>query len=216
MATRRLSIEADFETNTKECSWCHVVQPTTSYCKCAASKDGFQGPCKTCQAKYRSEHYPEYREQKIAYATQWNKEHPELRKKYNATWLENNLEDQHARRSAASQERYWKDPEMWRTYYADQAWKNNLWKRFGWSVDDYMEMLEAQGGVCAICRKTCRSGKRLAVDHDHACCEGPITCGKCVRGLLCAKCNGSLGMLDDDIDLLATAMAYLEFHRATV
>ena len=66
----------------------------------------------------------------------------------------------------------------------------------------YYDMLVAQGGVCAICRLTCQSGKRLCVDHDHA-------TGK-VRGLLCQKCNTVLGKMSDSPELLRRAAAYLE------
>lgn len=34
------------------------------------------------------------------------------------------------------------------------------------------------------------SGKvRAYVDHDHACCAGSRSCGKCVRGIVCVSCN---------------------------
>src|SRR5579859_1956133 len=37
----------------------------------------------------------------------------------------------------------------------------------------YDMLLEAQGGVCAIClQPDPRTGHRLAVDHDHTCCPG--------------------------------------------
>jgi hypothetical protein len=32
----------------------------------------------------------------------------------------------------------------------------------------------------------------FCVDHDHTCCPGEYTCGKCVRGLLCDDCNKKL------------------------
>jgi hypothetical protein len=70
-------------------------------------------------------------------------------------------------------------------------------------------MLERQGGVCAICGLPCKSGKRLSIDHDHSCCPGKGSCGKCVRGLLCMNCNNGLGHFKDDPELLGTAIAYL-------
>jgi len=45
-------------------------------------------------------------------------------------------------------------------------------------------MLEAQHGLCAICLRPPKEGKRLAVDHNHK-------TGK-VRGLLCWFCNKRL------------------------
>jgi len=29
----------------------------------------------------------------------------------------------------------------------------------------------------------------LHVDHDHNCCNGVKSCGKCVRGIICNRCN---------------------------
>lgn len=76
---------------------------------------------------------------------------------------------------------------------------------YGLSVEQYEAMLKDQGAACAICGKTNRSGRRLSVDHDHA--TGAI------RGLLCAKCNQGLGLLQDSPELLGAAAAYLIHHR---
>jgi len=59
----------------------------------------------------------------------------------------------------------------------------------------------------------CGSDRNLHVDHDHACCPGPMTCGKCFRGWLCSNCNTSLGLMKDDPERLRAAAKYLEGFR---
>lgn len=60
-------------------------------------------------------------------------------------------------------------------------------KRYGITLEEYNSILKIQDGKCLICglNKGGPKTPNLAVDHDH-------TTGK-VRGLLCVKCNGSLG-----------------------
>lgn len=83
------------------------------------------------------------------------------------------------------------------------------------SPEDYQRLYEAQGRRCAICRRaggvTTRPDRqrRLAVDHDHSCCPGPTSCGRCVRGLLCAPCNSMLAHARDDPELFRRAIRYL-------
>lgn len=52
----------------------------------------------------------------------------------------------------------------------------------------------------------------LHVDHDHKCpiCKGaPLSCGGCVRGLVCWRHNVICGIAEDRIDRLEGAAAYL-------
>lgn len=91
----------------------------------------------------------------------------------------------------------------------DRAWAQALQLRYGLTVEEYDAMLEAQGGVCAICGEKCSAGRRLSVDHSHACCPGPKSCGACVRALLCMNCNQGIGKLKDNPDLLEAAAEYL-------
>lgn len=77
------------------------------------------------------------------------------------------------------------------------------------TAEAYAALYEAQGGRCAICRRATGATKRLSVDHDHACCPGPTSCGRCVRGLACSICNQMLGHLRDDPEAFARAAAYL-------
>lgn len=89
-----------------------------------------------------------------------------------------------------------------------QNMRSSWLRLYGLTVDGYEAMLRAQDGVCAICLKPerfidARTGepRRLAVDHDH------VT-GR-VRGLLCGRCNRTLGHMDEDVDSLIRAADYL-------
>lgn len=72
-------------------------------------------------------------------------------------------------------------------------------------------ILARQEGRCAICRtsKPTSDGRNWSIDHDHACCPGKKSCGKCVRGLLCTKCNTILGLMNDDTNLFGAISWYL-------
>lgn len=97
-------------------------------------------------------------------------------------------------------------------YYRNhRRYQNYNISRFGITLDDYEEILKKQGGVCAICRSPDPFGKgrRFHVDHDHSCCPGQKSCGGCIRGLLCGRCNPGLGAFDDDADRLIAAAAYI-------
>jgi len=90
-----------------------------------------------------------------------------------------------------------------RAYYAahpETRRRYELRRKFDLAPEQYAEMLEAQGGACAVCRKEDR--RALSVDHDHQ-------TGR-VRGLLCSTCNQAIGLLGDDAAALRAALAYLE------
>ena len=73
--------------------------------------------------------------------------------------------------------------------------ERRLMQRFKRTPEWYEETLKNQGGHCALCDAV-PTAKRLHVDHDHKCCKGRITCGVCIRGLLCSACNTALGHLE--------------------
>lgn len=82
--------------------------------------------------------------------------------------------------------------------------------KYGVTPEQYMEMHERQGGRCAICGiHESELPKRLHLDHDHGCCPGAKACGNCARGLLCAKCNTSIGQFENRPELLISAYEYL-------
>ena len=81
--------------------------------------------------------------------------------------------------------------------------------RLGITEAEFNQMLEGQKHACAMCSTPFEEGVRVCVDHDHACCPKQVkatakTCGKCIRGLLCFRCNTALGYVEK-FDSLATA-----------
>lgn len=81
---------------------------------------------------------------------------------------------------------------------------------YGLTWQAYQALLASQGNACAICRRACASGRMLAVDHDHSCCPDPrMSCGRCIRGLLCGACNQGIGKFEDEPERLRAAAAYL-------
>lgn len=79
--------------------------------------------------------------------------------------------------------------------------KKNIYKKYGMTQSDYDKMLDEQNGVCFLCGRPPKDGKRLVVDHSHE-------TGR-VRGLLCTTCNVGLGLLQDNSDLLKKAADYI-------
>lgn len=87
----------------------------------------------------------------------------------------------------------------------------DIGRKYGMTDAEYRAMLRAQDYRCAICRDPFDpdSTKTMAVDHDHACCSGDKSCGKCVRAVLCSRCNTGLGLFKEDPARLTAAIAYL-------
>ena len=85
----------------------------------------------------------------------------------------------------------------------DRTRTYKLISKYGITEDDYIEMLEQQDFKCLICgTEADQQNRALAVDHCH---ETGV-----VRGLLCQKCNIGIGHFNDDIQLLAKAIQYLQ------
>ena len=77
---------------------------------------------------------------------------------------------------------------------------SRMLKDYKLAPGEYDALYEAQGGMCYTCGPwTGNRGisKKLSVDHDHSCCPTTPICGKCIRGLICSRCNSLLGELGD-------------------
>lgn len=86
---------------------------------------------------------------------------------------------------------------FWQEQNPDKVLNNQLKHKFGITLEELRELKAGQKNKCAICCKK----KKLVVDHCHK-------TGK-VRGLLCSTCNSGIGMLQDNIEVLKTAIKYL-------
>lgn len=86
-------------------------------------------------------------------------------------------------------------------------------RKYGLSREQILAMLEAQAYTCMLCPKVfdLQAKRPFAIDHDHDCCPGSSSCGKCVRGLLCDRCNVSLR---DDLEWHERAIEYLNKYRS--
>jgi|LauGreDrversion4_2_1035121.scaffolds.fasta_scaffold1300472_1 hypothetical protein len=87
---------------------------------------------------------------------------------------------------------------------------NQIKAKYGISKEDYLNLVERQDNKCAICGEAetapnhwkQNQPRRLAIDHCH---ETGI-----IRGLLCYRCNTTLGKVEDNPTLLRNMAAYLE------
>lgn len=82
--------------------------------------------------------------------------------------------------------------------------------RYRMTDADFQQRRAEQGDKCLICASEFTNRTDIHIDHDHACCPGDFTCGKCVRGLLCRHCNYVLGFGRDDAAILRRAADYLD------
>jgi len=86
--------------------------------------------------------------------------------------------------------------------------------KYAYSVD-LQGLIELIGEPieCSICQSSKPGVMSWNVDHDHECCSGSKSCGKCIRGILCHLCNKGIGLLGDDPVLLTSAISYLESYQ---
>ncbi len=87
----------------------------------------------------------------------------------------------------------------------DAGWERSIKRNYKLTPLEYQNMLNKQGGVCAICFKGNDNGRRLSVDHDHK-------TGK-IRGLLCNNHNVAIGHFRDNVQDLNSAIYYLMEHN---
>lgn len=87
-------------------------------------------------------------------------------------------------------------------------------RKYKLNTEDFDSMFQKQGEKCLGCGvkliKWRGNNGKWQIDHDHKCCPGQETCGKCVRGILCPTCNLALAKTSDNPLTLRNLANYLE------
>ena len=137
------------------------------------------------------EYYKNHKDKSLAQKREYDKLHRNERSIYNKKYR-----NDHREKLVAHQKEY-------RKAHREEI----LMKKYRLTIENYDKMLVAQNGVCAICGHP-PNWRCLSVDHNH------ITGN--VRGLLCTNCNMMLGLVDDSIEILRSAIEYLNHDVAHV
>ena len=142
------------------------------------------------------------REERLEYKRKWNKADRKRKRKAG----ECNL----CSKKAVKGKRLCSDCGEKNRKHGKKRQRRETLKKYGLTQDQYVEMYEAQHGLCMICGsgRGCagvdpsRPGGRdvLVVDHDH-------TTGQ-VRGLLCSRCNLIIGHIEEAGSLLDKMVEY--------
>jgi hypothetical protein len=160
--------------------------------------------------QYQREYYEKNREQLLVKQREWNRRNylakPEAHRARAIAWKEANperakeLQRQYRDRNREELKARGRDWYLNNKERASEQARRQKLAKYGLTEATYQTMVTAQKGLCAICLRPPKL-HRLYVDHCH------LT-GR-VRGLLCNTCNAAIGMLDDQPELLAKAIAYL-------
>jgi len=173
------------ETNPKKCIRCEEIKALDQFGWHNRTKGQHRNICKDCFNAWTREYNKRSESKKVR--NDWNEKNADRIETYKDGYRNDLCNDPEKRKASKEYHR-----------------NHRLLKEFGITPEDYDKMFEDQNGKCAICgtEKLGSPGKHLAVDHDHA-------TGK-IRGLLCSRCNRTIGWFDDNPSLLRKAAQYLE------
>jgi len=167
----------------KQCRKCNELKNESEFGKEKRNKDGLYSYCNKCKTEM---------------SKRWNQANPEKVKSIKQKWNTSEVG------KYANIEWKRQNPEKARAIQR----RAKLKARYGISEEQYIKMLEEQNHSCAICGKhesqnvVGNKTIKLAVDHCHD--------TKDVRGLLCDRCNTSIGKFEHSVELLQKAISYLK------
>ena len=112
-----------------------------------------------------------------------------------------------------------KQKNYWKSRTPLKRLEQHLKYKYGITHKEFMSAWESQSGCCAVCNIELpdlmvydNRRRGYAIDHNHE-------TGK-FRGILCLPCNTLLGMAKDSVEVLETAIQYLQtngsYHKFVI
>src|SRR5690625_4008033 len=169
--------------------------------------------CRLCHKASTRQRYAENRERIAEYHKQWYAKNRERRAEYQKQWYAKNRE----RRAEYQKQHYAENRERVLEYKGQRYTENreriaeqrksigssgltkgrehSLRHYYRLDPHEYVRMCEQGCHRCGVSETSAPHGA-LEVDHDHSCCEGAKSCGECIRGVLCRRCNVQLARID--------------------
>ena len=174
----------------KKCKKCGELKISSDFYINKHNSDGLVSTCKRCYLLGSRKNYYRNREKRNAKIKEYQSKNKDRLSVARKIWEVNNPEK---RREISKR---------WAKKNPDKINENWLKQCYGLTLVEYKIMIDAQQGVCAICKRNPTEVNKLCVDHNHDTGE--------LRGLLCSLCNTALGFFNDSKDILLEAIKYLE------
>ena len=180
-----------FSEDQKRCPDCGQLQPTAAFGRNRRNSDGLASYCKPC-FRLRTNAYYVKKRAAMGREVRHRVQTPGAKRCASCSEVKPVTEFHRARSQSGGYNCYCK------TCRKALGAEAHLRRAYGMTNAEFKAMVDAQGGLCAICVER----PAVHVDHDHETGQ--------VRGVLCFPCNAALGQFRDRIDLLARAASYLE------
>lgn len=181
----------------KICSHCKKTKAISDFHSNKRNKDHLNDACKVCHI-VRNKIYYKKNKQEILKKLKQIVKSPQQKKKlkeYMKTWTKkqrdmdlvafNKIKAKYARE--------------WRKRNPEKVKESHLKRNYNLTLKDVKLIIKKQNNICPICKK--KLDKGYVIDHCHKTTK--------VRGVLCRRCNTSLGLFKDSSVILKRAIGYL-------
>lgn len=152
----------------------------------------------------RKIHYEENRERILAQMKTYRESNKEKVATAKAKCYYESKEEYSQKRKeyyASNKEKICANVKKYREANSESIKERNRKKKYGIEEGTFDKMILEQDNKCLVCGNELGKGKAIAIDHCH-------TSGD-VMGILCSRCNLMLGMVEDNVEILNSAIEYL-------